>query len=76
MTHSSMPRPKSANDTAISLLLPAEWLDEAQALAVEMTPPGASTMSRADALRMAIRRGMDALREERAGKGKRRRSGA
>ncbi len=60
-----MPRLRSGNDTAISLLLPADWLEEAQALAGELSPPGV-TMTRADALRMAIRRGMDVLREEHA----------
>ncbi len=65
MARTGMPRPKSANDTAISLLLPAEWLEDAQALAGELSPPGAS-MTRADALRMAISRGIDVLREEHA----------
>jgi|HubBroStandDraft_1064217.scaffolds.fasta_scaffold11214_7 hypothetical protein len=67
MAHSSMPRPKSDNDAALNLLLPSAWLDDAQELAGELSRPGAS-LTRADALRMAIRRGIDVLRTELHGK--------
>jgi hypothetical protein len=75
MAHSTMPRPKSENDAALNLLLPSSWLEDAQELARELSRPGAS-LTRADALRMAIRRGIDVLRaEHRAGQaeGRRRR---
>jgi hypothetical protein len=63
MAPSKMARPKSDNDTALHLLLPGPWLEEADALARELSEPGAAR-TRADALRMAIRRGMDVLRAE------------
>ena len=63
MTHSTMPRPKSDNDTALNLLLPGAWLEEAQELAGALSKPGAA-LTRADAIRLAIRRGIDVLRAE------------
>jgi hypothetical protein len=59
-------RPKSENDTALNLLLPGDWLDDAQELARELSRPGAP-LTRADALRLAIRRGIDVLRAEHRG---------
>jgi hypothetical protein len=59
-----MPRPRSQNDTKTSIDLPGAWLDEAQAVAEAMRKPGMSGLSRADALRMAIRRGLDVLEAE------------
>jgi len=47
----------------LHLLLPGEWLDEAQELAGLLSQPGAQ-LTRADAIRLAIRRGMDAMRAE------------
>ena len=65
-----MPRPKSTNDTQLNLLLPADWLEDAQALAGELSRPGMA-VTRADALRLAIRRGIDVLRaEQRSGRRK------
>jgi len=63
MADSTMPRPKSGNDGVVNLKLPADWLDEAQALADEMSKPGVS-LTRADALRLVIRRGLDAYHAE------------
>jgi hypothetical protein len=63
-----MPRPKTANDTALSLLLPGDWLVELEKLAVELSPPGAQ-FTRADAIRVALRRGIDALNAEHGKKG-------
>lgn len=63
-THSTMPRPKSQNDTKTSIDLPGAWLDEAQRIADAMRKPGMSGLTRADALRMAIRRGLDVLAQE------------
>jgi hypothetical protein len=62
-----MPRQKSANDTPLNLLLPQEWLDEAKELAADLSPDGAP-LSRADALRMCLRRGIDSYRAELKGK--------
>lgn len=59
----TMPRPKSANDAALNLLLPEAWLEEAQELARTLSQPGAAR-TRADVLRMAIRRGLDGLRDD------------
>lgn len=63
MTAAAMPRPKSENDTPLHLLLPGEWLEDAQELAGLLSRPGAA-LTRADALRLAIRRGIDELRAE------------
>lgn len=59
----NVPRPRSGNDTKLNLLLPGEWLDDAQALAAKLSRPGV-TMTRADVLRDAIRRGLDAIEAE------------
>ena len=58
-----VPRPKSQNDTHINLALPGEWLDQAQELVEPLSEPGI-TLSRADVLRKALRRGLDALQRE------------
>jgi hypothetical protein len=71
MASHDVPRPKSGNDTALHLLLPGDWLDEAQELAGMLSKPGA-VMTRADAVRLAIRRGIDELRAEAQGPKKRR----
>ncbi len=60
---SSMPRPKSDNDTALHLLLPGDWLEEAQKLAAALSRPGVP-LTRADAIRLCIRRGLDELMSE------------
>jgi hypothetical protein len=60
---SSMPRPKSEKDSQVTIVLAGEWLDEAQRLAEAKSEPGMA-VTRADVLRMAIRRGLDALQAE------------
>lgn len=59
----TMPRPKSEKDSQVTIVLSGEWLDEAEALAKAKSEPGLS-VTRADVLRMAIRRGLDALSAE------------
>ena len=59
----NMPRPRSENDTHLHLQLPGAWLDEAQELAGPLSEPGV-TLTRADVLRKAIRRGLDEFRRE------------
>lgn len=63
MAELAMPRPKTENTGVVNLKLPPEWLDEAQDLARDLSKPGVE-LTRADALRLAIRRGIDALRAE------------
>lgn len=60
---STVPRPKSDNDTAVSLLLPTPWLEELTKLVSDMSQPGAA-LTRADVMRVALRRGIDVLRAE------------
>lgn len=67
-----VPRPRSANDTAINFRLPGAWLDDAQALVDDIAPPGAA-LTRQDVLRMALRRGLDEYRREVDARAKRRR---
>ena len=69
----AMPRPKSQNDSVTSLTLPGAWLDEAEKMAERLRQPGMSGLTRADVLRMALRRGLDVLDSEHPAEGKRRR---
>jgi hypothetical protein len=57
-----MPRPKSDKDSQVTVNLPGEWLEDAQRIAEARSEPGLA-VTRADVLRMAIRRGLDALRD-------------
>lgn len=59
----AMPRPKSNKDSQVTIVLPGAWLDDAQALAEGRSEAGL-TVTRADVLRMALRRGLDGLAEE------------
>lgn len=63
--HATMPRPKSDKDSQVTINLPGAWLDEAQAIAEARSEPGLE-VTRADVLRMALRRGLDALAARRA----------
>lgn len=63
MADSTVPRPKSDNTGVVNLKLPPDWLDEAQEVAQELSKPGLN-ITRADALRLAIRRGLDALKAD------------
>ena len=59
----TMPRPKSDRDSQVTIALPGAWLDEAEQIAEARSEPGLS-ITRADVLRMAMRRGLDALNEQ------------
>ena len=69
-THPTMPRPKSDKDSQVTITLPGAWLDEAQRLAEARGEPG-MVVTRADVMRIALRRGLDVLAQE--GQDKRRR---
>jgi hypothetical protein len=58
-----MPRPRSDKDSQVTIVLPGTWLDEAQQVAEARSEPGLA-VTRADVLRIALRRGLDALAEE------------
>jgi hypothetical protein len=59
-----MPRPKDpSKDGQVTIALSAEWLEEAEQIAQAKSEPGLS-ITRADVLRMAIRRGLDVLAAE------------
>jgi hypothetical protein len=58
-----VPRAKSDNDSQITLNLPGNWVDDAEAVAAAMSRPGLA-VTRADALRMAVRKGLDELMRE------------
>lgn len=63
----AVPRPKSEQDlTTTSINLPAAWLEEAEALAAKMSEAVGSpgSLTRSHALRVAVRRGLDALAAE------------
>jgi hypothetical protein len=68
----TMPRPKSENDRQVTLLLPREAVELADALATRMAPPGAR-LTRTDALRAAVLRGLQALDSEHPAGGKKKR---
>jgi hypothetical protein len=57
-----MPRPKSDKDSQVTISLPGAWLEEAQRIAEARSEPGLA-ITRADVLRMAMRRGLDVLNE-------------
>jgi hypothetical protein len=59
----TMPRPKSEKDSQVTIVLAGDWLEEAQRIAEAKSEPGLA-VTRADVLRMAIRRGLDALQGE------------
>ena len=58
----TMPRPKSDKDSQVTITLPGSWLEEAEHIAEARSEPGLS-ITRADVLRMAMRRGLDVLNE-------------
>jgi hypothetical protein len=60
----TMPRPKDAQkDAQVTVALSGEWLEEAERIAEAKSEPGLA-ITRADVLRMAIRRGLDVLAAE------------
>jgi hypothetical protein len=58
-----VPRPKGPNDTPLSVNIPGEWSEEVERLVETMTEPGMA-VTRSDIIRMALRRGLDALKTE------------
>jgi hypothetical protein len=58
-----MPRPKTGKDAQVTLAIDPAWLDEAQTIAEARSEPGL-TVTRADVLRMALRRGLDVMGPE------------
>jgi len=59
----TMPRPRSDKDSQVTIVLPGAWLDEATQLAEARSEPGLA-VTRADILRVALRRGLDELTKE------------
>jgi predicted DNA-binding protein len=56
-----VPREKSSEEQQqISVMLPVDWVERLDAVAENLSEPGVS-LKRADVLRMAIRRGLEAL---------------
>lgn len=58
-----VPRPKSDLDSQVTIVLAGEWLEQAEALARARSRPGLN-VTRSDVLRMALRKGLDALAAE------------
>lgn len=58
-----MPRPKSVNDTQFALRLPASVLERADALIEHLSGAGFA-VTRSDALRVALLRGLTSLEQE------------
>lgn len=58
-----MPRPKSPNTVQVTVMIPEDAADRAEALGARMAPPGV-TLTRAEVLRACILRGLDALEDE------------
>lgn len=57
---SNVTRPKGPNDTQVSVNIPGDWVDELDRLAEVLTRDGLQ-VTRSDALRLAIRKGLDVL---------------
>jgi hypothetical protein len=55
-----MPRPKSENAFQVAFKIPTEWTERADAIAAKLSQPGV-TVTRTDALRAALARGLDDL---------------
>ena len=67
----TMPRPKDTQkDAQVTIVLSGEWLEEAERIAAAKSEPGLA-VTRADVLRIAIRRGLDLLASELPKRGKR-----
>jgi hypothetical protein len=58
-----VPRPKGPNDTPLSVNIPGGWSEEVDRLMETMSQPGME-ITRSDVIRMALRRGLDALKAE------------
>ena len=53
-----MPRSKSNNTTQISFKVPEEWLEDADTVAGKMSAGNAITVTRTEAIRIALGRGL------------------
>jgi hypothetical protein len=58
-----MPRPKGSNTHTLNLLVPPDWMKEAEQLTAPLSEPGVN-LTRADVLRKALRRGLDELKRD------------
>lgn len=67
-------RPSKGNSAQVALRLPPDWLERADKVATALSRPGFEA-SRADALRAAIAKGLEALEVELAVEAKPRRRG-
>jgi hypothetical protein len=65
-----MPRPKSANDIQVCVLVPTDWVERLDTVAAKLSDP-AVALTRADILRRVIHEGLQGL--EAAAKVKRKR---
>jgi hypothetical protein len=61
--NATMPRPASENTFQITFKVPEEWIAKADALAASMSRPGL-TLTRTDALRQALAKGIEVLQAE------------
>jgi hypothetical protein len=61
--NSTMPRPPSENTFQVTFKIPDAWIAQADALASAMSRPGL-TITRTDALRQALAKGLDVLGAE------------
>ena len=62
-----MPRPPSRNTYQVTFKIPEDWMKQADALAASMAPIGVR-LTRTDALRAALARGLETLSTQSRGK--------
>ena len=62
---STMPRPPSENTFQVTFKIPDAWVAQADEVAAAMSHPGV-TLTRTDAMRAALARGLEALHAEHA----------
>ena len=58
-----VPRPKSDLDSQVTIVLPGDWLEQAEALARARSRPGMN-VTRSDVLRMALSKGLAVVTAE------------
>jgi hypothetical protein len=59
----AMPRPKSENVFQVAFKIPKAWTERADAIAAKLSRPGV-TLTRTDALRAALARGLEDLESD------------
>jgi hypothetical protein len=64
-----MPRARNGGKTQVTVLLEDEWIERLDSVAEHLSEPGVP-ITRAHVLRLAIRRGLEALEQEGAAKAK------